>query len=97
MEPAKAKKWTTGAEILPHMQALIDEKQFVFRNGYVYNKKTGRQLKRYEREGLPVLALMFLDPEKYGFALYFKIKGRLIDFPWAKKYLTENPENPENP
>jgi hypothetical protein len=84
-KPVKVKKWTTGAETLPHEQALIDEGLFVFRDGYVYNKKTGRQLKRYEREGAPPY---FLDPEQGGYALYFKIKGRLIDFNWAKQNLT---------
>jgi hypothetical protein len=67
-------------------KSIVDEikKTYVFRDGNVYNKKTGRQLKRYEREGASPYSL---DPT-YGFALYFKIKGRLIDFNWAKQNLT---------
>jgi hypothetical protein len=57
---------------------------FVFRDGNVYNKKTGRQLKRYERQEYPPL---FLDPNGYGYGLYFKLKSRIIPFPWAKDNL----------
>jgi hypothetical protein len=71
-------------------KSIVDEikKTYVFRDANVYNKKTGRQLKRYEYAGLPVVFLLIHPPEKYGFALYFKLKGRVIDFKWAKENLT---------
>jgi len=71
-------------------KSIVDEikKTYVFRDGNVYNKKTGRQLKRYEHAGLPVVFILLHPPEKYGFALYFKLKGRVIDFNWAKENLT---------
>tara|TARA_R110000868_G_scaffold398646_1_gene671946 strand:+ start:544 stop:777 length:234 start_codon:yes stop_codon:yes gene_type:complete len=60
---------------------IVDEikKTFVFRDGNVYNKKTGRQLKRYSHAPPP------LPP--YNFHLYFKLKGRVIDYDWASKNL----------
>jgi len=74
---------------------LVNEikETFVFREGDVYNKKTGRQLKRYVRSGVPTYLLLLHDLDKLGSVLYFKLKGRVIDYPWAKENL-QNP-NPQ--
>jgi hypothetical protein len=74
---------------------LVNEikETFVFREGNVYNKKTGRQLKRYVRSGVPAYHLVLNPLDKIGFVLYFKLKGRVIDYPWANLNL-QNP-NPQ--